>query len=195
MAITASGGKLHWNYVLALDSDLEKLSRFVEFTEANLGVYSIELAHILFAAASEVDVIAKLLCKLVEPTAPRTNMDQYRRVLAHALPDVSSTRVFVPRYGLEFSPWEAWASDTNPAWWRSYNNVKHQRDAHFSEATLKNALNALGALLIVAIHFYSRTLAVPPATELSLKKTTYALRPESSLIRLSSNLYHEPIFV
>ena len=34
--------------------------------DINYKIYSIELAHLLFAAASEVDVIAKLLC-LEEP--------------------------------------------------------------------------------------------------------------------------------
>ena len=61
MAIQATAGKLHWNYFLALDRDLEVVSRYVEFTKPNFNVYSIELAHLLFAAASEVDVIAKLL--------------------------------------------------------------------------------------------------------------------------------------
>lgn len=46
--------------------------------------------------------------------------------------------------GLSFKPWLNWASDKNPTWWQSYNKVKHNRDAHFDEATLKNALNALG---------------------------------------------------
>jgi hypothetical protein len=36
------------------------------------------------------------------------------------------------------------------AWWSSYNKVKHQRDAHFTLATLHNALNAMGGLDLVA---------------------------------------------
>jgi hypothetical protein len=50
--------KLHWNYFLALEQDLETVSRYVECTSDNHKIYSIELAHLLFAAASEVDVIA-----------------------------------------------------------------------------------------------------------------------------------------
>lgn len=62
MAIEASAAKLHWNYFLALEQDMDVVARYIEFTHANLNVYSIELAHLLFAASSEVDVIAKLLC-------------------------------------------------------------------------------------------------------------------------------------
>jgi hypothetical protein len=69
--IRATKGKLHWNYFIALERDLEVISRYVEFCPQNFEVYSIEFAHLLFAAASEVDVIAKLLCRRLKPTAKR----------------------------------------------------------------------------------------------------------------------------
>jgi hypothetical protein len=40
--IRAAESKLHWNYYLALERDMEQLSRYVEFCEPNLSVYSIE---------------------------------------------------------------------------------------------------------------------------------------------------------
>lgn len=54
--IHATKGKLHWNYFIALERDPELASRYVEFCPQNFEVYSIEFAHLLFAAASEVDV-------------------------------------------------------------------------------------------------------------------------------------------
>jgi hypothetical protein len=161
---TTNPSKLHWNYFLALERDLEATSRYIEFGKANFRVYSIELAHLLFAAASEVDVIAKLLCKRFAPMNQCGNINQYRPVLLGTLADLPKTKVFVPRYGLSFRPWDNWGRPTNPPtnpdWWGSYNKVKHERDAHFPEATLKNALNALGALLIFDPH-------VPPLQPLS----------------------------
>ena len=56
---------LHWNYYLALDNDMARVSRFIEFNPANLQVFSLELAHLLFAASSEVDVVAKALCDVL----------------------------------------------------------------------------------------------------------------------------------
>lgn len=190
MVIHATTSKLHWNYFLALERDLEVVSRYVEFSSDNSDVYSIELAHLLFAAASEVDVIAKLLCKRLSPTAPRGNMDEYRPVLLGSLADLPTTEVFVPRYGLTFKPWENWAGRNNPDWWRSYNNVKHERDAHFREATLTNALNALGALLILTYHHYSYSLAPAGAPRLAPKDTTQALKPESTLLQLRDDYYY-----
>src|SRR5437879_880483 len=65
--IHATASKLHWNYFLALEKDLEVVSRYVEFGSQNFDTYSIEFAHLLFAAVSEVHVIAKLLCKRLAP--------------------------------------------------------------------------------------------------------------------------------
>ena len=195
MAIQASAAKLHWNYFLALERDMEVVARYIEFTEPNFGVYSIELAHLLFAAASEVDVIAKLLCARIDPAAPKGNINDYRAVLTNALPDLAASEVLVPRYELTLTPWDEWNGAGNPFWWRSYNNVKHQRDSHFSEATLKHSLNALAALLLVTIHFYQRTLATPPAHTLALKDTTRLLQPESTLLRLPEGSYYDTLIV
>ena len=66
--------------------------------------------------------------------------------------------------------------------WEQPNEIARlyaQQAKHAQHVKYKpNALKALGALLIVTAHFYARTLAVPPATILSLKNTTQELQPE-----------------
>lgn len=195
MSIVASPAKLHWNYFLALERDMDLLSRYVEFCEANFSVYSVELAHLLFAAASEVDVVCKLVCEQVSPGTARANINDYKAVLLQAFPDIPDAEVSVPRYGLSFRPWSNWADDRNPDWWRSYNKVKHERDVHFNEATLKNALNALGALLLLTVHYYSRKLAPAPGQALRLKDTTCELVPDSMLLRLQDDCYYSNLIV
>jgi hypothetical protein len=115
--------------------------------------------------------------------------------LLPALPDLPQADAFVPRYGLSFKPWSNWAGQQNPLWWRSYNNVKHERDAHFGEATLKNSLNALGALLILIYHYYSRKLSTVPGQPLSPKDTMRELDPESTLLRLGEDYYYSHLAV
>src|SRR5438132_12157267 len=78
VTIAATPAKLHWNYFLALERDMESASRYIEFCEANFSIFSIELAHLLFAAASEVDVVAKLLCKQIAPGASPKNINDYK---------------------------------------------------------------------------------------------------------------------
>ena len=104
MAIETKPSKLHWNYFRALERDLESLSRYVEFCEPNLSVFSMESAHLLFAAASEVDVLARCLCEVFKPEAPRRNIDDYRSILLGSLPNLPRMAIAVPRYGMEFKP-------------------------------------------------------------------------------------------
>lgn len=181
--------KLHWNYFLALERDLDVVSRYVEFTPENFSVYSIELAHLLFAAASEVDVLAKLICEIVSPCSPRSNINDYRSTLVTAIPDLPNAEVIVLRYGLVLTPWDSWSTSTNPAWWRSHNDVKHERDTYFNQATLENALNAMSALLLFNYHYYSRKLA-PSGEVLRPKDVTRHLFPESGLLRLNGDFYN-----
>src|SRR5262249_3908404 len=104
MTISVGAQKVHWNYFLALEQDVAAVSRYVEFPEANFGTFSVELAHLLLAAASEVDVLAKRICGLVAPGdsrfAPeaRSSINDYRDVLVPAYPTLSRRTVFVPRY-------------------------------------------------------------------------------------------------
>lgn len=174
---------------------MDAVARYIEFSEDNLGTYSIELAHLLFAASSEVDVVAKSICRIIAPDEPAVNINHYRAALVAGVPDFSTTEVFVPRYGLTFKPWEAWQRNENPNWWKSYNNVKHKRDVCFNEATLQNALNALGGLLIMTFHFYRLTLPGIIQEPFLPKKVMLALQPESGLFRLHESNYYEGVVI
>ena len=213
--------RLHWNYFLALEEDLEAVSRYIEFCPENLDTYSIELAHILLSAASEVDTLAKCACGILEPNSKPGNIDQYRAIItaaeekepyAHPLfgsakakrltidekymHRLSALKVYIPRYSLAFVPWESWAKDRNPNWWRSYNNVKHERNRYFSEATLKNALHALAALL--AFNYLHCRLEITQAKpqyryEYRRKSVTRFMEPQSTFLRFGVDFYDDPI--
>lgn len=154
MVIRQGLSLIHWNYFLTLDADAANLSRYVEFKEDNFNSYSVEMARILLAAASEVDVVAKLLCKNVDPTSKAGNINQYRTKLTRAFPGMISMTVTIPRYALTLRPWDNWSQNKSPDWWCDYNAVKHERNANFERANLKNTLNSVGALFVVLLHFY-----------------------------------------
>jgi hypothetical protein len=147
---------LHWNYFIALEEDLVRLSRFVELALGNFATYSIEISRLLLTSCSEVDIVLKQQCAAVETGARAENIDDYRNVLTARLPDIMMTSVALPRFGLEFTPWASWEKSTNPYWWCDHNKVKHERDKYYPRANLGNALNSIAALL-VALVFYYRT--------------------------------------
>lgn len=154
MGIEEKPKLVHWNYFLAFDSDAEKLSRYIEFTKKNEKTYSIELVRLLLSAASEVDVVAKLLCNKEKPGEKAGNMKDYRNILNPIFPKIRDMKIQIPRYGLDLTPWEKWNENKTPIWWKDYNGVKHQRDINFQKANLKNTLNSIAGLFCLLLYYY-----------------------------------------
>lgn len=98
----------HWNYLLAIERDIDQLSRYVEFDEKNFSCFSIEIARILLAAGAEVDVVCKQLCKAINSKSKANNIHQYRDVIKKALPGLPRFDVLLPRFGLRLHPWDEW---------------------------------------------------------------------------------------
>ncbi len=145
----------HWNYFLALEDDIVRMSRYLEPSETNFPAYSLELARILITAASEVDVVAKLLCKKIDPNTKTRTADGYRKTIVPALEKLPEAIVTLPKFGLTLTPWEQWGKeDKNPLWWKAYNDVKHQRHEHFTDANLKHTLNAVAGLFLLLLFLY-----------------------------------------
>lgn len=168
MAIREGTNLLHWNYFLALEADVERMARFVEFSNNNFGTYSIEMAHLFLAASSEVDVVAKQICYLLDAESNPKNIEHYRAILRRHLPELEGSSATLPRYGLSLEPWSNWQRDETPDWWRDHNKVKHQRGEHFPLANLKNVLNAMSGLFLLVLHYYrlvidGRRIEPPPA--------------------------------
>src|SRR5688572_10687644 len=182
--------KHYWNYFLALEKDLENGSRYIEFSRDNLSTYSIELTHILLSASSEVDVIMKQLCFLIDPVQEASNINHYKDLIQSYLPDIINEEVTIDRFGLSFKPWENWNGAQNPDWWRSSNNVKHQRNNHFAEAYLQNTINAVGALLLAVNYYCKLAFSNDAEHDVNFRETTRQLNPQSIFLRLNADYYH-----
>ena len=154
MGIAHRPNNLHWNYFLALDADAAEISRFIEFSKANYKTYSLELARLLMAAAAEVDVIAKIACLKVDTSSKAKNIGQYHAALVSARPNLRKYPIEIKRFGLSLKPWSTWTSAMAPLWWTACNKTKHQRNTHFKEANLKNALNAVAGLHVMLLYAF-----------------------------------------
>lgn len=145
----------HWNYFLSVEADLERLSRFIEFDERNYPCFSVENARILIAAAAEVDVVCKQLCRKINPASSADNIHKYRDEIVPACSVLSRFEVLAPRYGLRLKPWDSWNHPGEaPTWWTAYNKIKHHRDTEYYRACLKNVLDAVAGLFVVCLYFY-----------------------------------------
>ena len=144
----------HWEYFLALDADLENIARYIEFAPANYSAYSIELVRIILAACSEVDVVAKAFCELIDPTKRAKDINDYRNIITGKYPLFHTIEITVPRYGLSFTPLAEWAGTKNPGWWKDYNKVKHYRSVNFEKASLLNGISSVAGLYALVLYYY-----------------------------------------
>jgi hypothetical protein len=156
--MSETSSPVHWRYFLSLEEDVVRLSRFVEFSKQNYATFSVEMTRLVLSAGSEVDVVAKQLCRAADTASEAQTMNQYRPVLRAAYPQIEQFTVEIPRFGLSFGPWRSWTHDENPPWWRAYNHVKHHRHERFGEANLENTLGAMAGLLVLVLHLH-RSLA------------------------------------
>lgn len=172
MGIQHSERDPHWNYFLALEEDIGRLSRWIEFSAINESTYSIELARLLMAAAAECDVVAKRICQKVDANSRASSINAYQRVILSAYPRLAAVKVPMPRFGMMFTPWEEWQrAESPPFWWTANNKVKHHRQEHFEDANLKNVLNATaGLLLLLAISYDHVVRVIKPAPMLFVPK-------------------------
>ena len=181
----------YWQYFLAIETSLNETTRFVELTPNNYKTYSIEFARILLSASSEVDVVCKLLCQKIDATKRNKNIDDYRNIITGKYPNFYSTKVLIPRFGIELTPWEKWKNPESPDWWKSYNSVKHERNSNFQDANLENTLNAVAGLFCLVLYYYQ-----PELYELKLTPWTQLLSIENEPDYLIDNddVYRLPDF-
>lgn len=174
MVIQTKRIESHWNYFLAIENDLEKISKYIEFDEKNFECFSIEIARILLTSAAETDVVCKQICRnLNAQSQAADNIHHYRDEIRLAYPRIVEFEVLLPRYGLTLKPWDQWkVSDGVPLWWTAYNKVKHRRDSEYMRANLKNALNSVAGLYVMVLYLYKEK-----ATEGELVPSPQILRP------------------
>jgi hypothetical protein len=117
MGIQATQIEPHWNYLLALERDVERLSRFVEFDARNFDCFSIEIARVLLAAGAEVDVVCKQICRGLVGKSAADNINKYRHEITAAYPKFCKRQVLFSRFGLTLTPWDEWKSAKGVPYW------------------------------------------------------------------------------
>jgi hypothetical protein len=144
----------HWQFFESLDDELHSLSRAIEFAPENFPTFSAQLARLYLSVCSEIDVVAKLLCNRIAPATSPKSINEYRPLVTTKFPNFAQLRIEMPAHDLDFQPWQLWDSGANPRWWKSYNDVKHERHKYYRDANLGNVLESAAGLLVLLIYFH-----------------------------------------
>lgn len=189
-----------WTHYIMLEKEFMATTGFVKIDVDNYCTYSDAYAKLLLQIGSEVDVVAKETCKLIDPAFSDDKMDKYRLTLSLA-PEFVNASVELINYGITLSPWSDTEStstgNTALIWWKAYNRVKHERmntvtidgvtKESYKFANLKNTLTALSALYHLILHAYY----------LALKKegkNTEVPLPGSRLYKMNGLAWNNVVF-
>lgn len=152
----------YWHYFLSLEQDFIKTSDYVEVCRGNYKTFSIRYLQLILSVGSEVDVVMKRFCKIVDPKKvfKSSNMDEYRNVIVGKYTKFSDMKIPIHRYeNMLISPWNEWEKGANPDWWHAYNDLKHERNQFFDKANLSNTIHSLAGLFGVLLYLYKVTNA------------------------------------
>jgi len=151
----------HWKYFLSLEKDFINLRNYLEINEDNFDTYSFEISKLLQLSCSEIDSVCRLMCKIIDSTNDYYDetvfsgkIDLYKKTITVNYPKLIETEIYIPDLMKNIKPWQDWHIKNSPDWWTSYNKVKHYRHSCFEQANLRNAIQALSALMVLDLYLY-----------------------------------------
>lgn len=162
----------YWNYAELLNEQLGTTANYVEPDKDNYGTYSTTYTNILLSACSEIEVVTKLICQIIDPDTDYLSpevpnksgtkmvknmigMEKLSGVLLKRFPHIHQAKAEIINKHEMIYPFECWKEENcELPWWRAYNMVKHYRHQFFNNATLENTLNSVAALIILNSYLY-----------------------------------------
>lgn len=137
----------YWQLFLLLENRFEFLKTFIDFNTANYKTFSPELLSLYLSTGSEIDVFLRAACN---DQKAHSDFYKLRRKFESDFASLSNFQVNVPLFSIKLYPFQ----DAKISWWKHYNEVKHQRDKKYSEASLENVLSALAGLFLLEKVYY-----------------------------------------
>lgn len=155
-ARTTSTGQLH-----ALIHELQQICRVVHPIKDNCHAYGHDIRNIIIIASTEVEAQWKNILKANGKKGGST-----RDYVKLSLPmKLGEYRVALPWYPWldPIAPFENWVRSDSPTkclpWYDGYNNIKHDRENNFDQATLLNALNSVTGCFVMLCAQYGWDIA------------------------------------
>ena len=151
---------------LELERSLEAFTRTVPFASEHLRVHSPALASILLDSCSLIETtlksamdnarynavpdIANLRGRRYADAPPFLNIGHLRTVFRADM--LYSKPIWYLPHGSSSYPWYVWRQAAgSPAWWATYNDVKHSRFENSRLASLGTTMHAMKALFLVLV--------------------------------------------
>lgn len=159
----------YWVNYVALEKDFLQICKYVALDVDNYETYSSEYLKLLLRIGSEVDIVLKEYCKILDSSFIGSTICDYRECILSHEPTYISQEVMVNEGLIVLTPWDNRDVEGNfisPFWWSAYNKCKHNRveegmiegqiKDYYKFANLKYTLNALAGLYQTYIYVYKK---------------------------------------
>lgn len=128
--------------------DLERLFEYIEPHTSNENVFSHRIYELLLRTCTEVESCCKGI--LIANGHAANSMDDYKKIEQSSHLSDYTVEYFnwLPcKYVTQ--PFAKWSTGGSLPWYKAYNDVKHNRCQNFSQASLRNLLDAISGLLCI----------------------------------------------
>ena len=155
-----------WLSYCLLEDEFSKTIPFVTVEEDNYDSYSIAYSKLLLEIGSEVDIVLKYYCQIIDQSFSGSNICHYKECIFNNRRSLIEQKVQILNRNTIFVPWSSWSEQKNntPSWWTVYNKVKHDRNGigkidnevnpYYKFANLKYTLEALAGLFVVSMYTF-----------------------------------------
>lgn len=137
---------------LQLQKEMDELFLYVAPADKNLQTYSYHIHELLIRVCIEIEANFKAIFAENHYSKQEKELKIYDFWKINASHRLSEYKVKMPIWEGNnniFEPFVGWKSSTNLPWYSAYNHTKHNRDKCFSEANLKNLMDAFCGLFVV----------------------------------------------
>lgn len=181
-----------WSYFILLEDEICEIEKFIEFSSANYQTFSNINAKSILSICSEIDVLLKDYCALLDSKKVYENMGEYRDCITANDTNIAKQEIKLPRYGISIIPWKDvyTSSGTKIKWWDDYNSIKHERLQNYNLATLENVIESCAALFCLVVNLIKKSEERIAGKLIDYRDITYDLTPESKLVKFSDDSFY-----
>lgn len=165
---------IYWKQFISLEKEFTDTMKYVSLDKENENTFSAAYSKLLLQIGSEVDIVLKTYCRMIEPTFFGNKIPEYKCLICDNNIEFSVQEVLVTTTGQLLQPWLAWSGYVNeekkeisqPYWWTAYNKIKHERTEtgtiegitkpYYKFSNQRYVVTALAALYQVLTYMYRR---------------------------------------
>ncbi len=133
---------------------LDEVLLYIEPSQTGLSTYSHKCRELLILACTEVENLWAQYMRIANanPTGRVFTTNDYIKLLSplYLHEYVISCKLISNTYSVNpFGNWNSSSPTQSLHWYNAYNKTKHDREQHFSEASLENCIHAIAAVIVL----------------------------------------------